>query len=123
MREGLFSLFPNPPPVGLDINFEYQTRNWVQDVTTDPPTEKDEVELASDIVLFDKTLITRYLKLKYLEAKGLDSTKAQDDFAQIFSFITNLDKGVGEILNAGRRGRCFPYLDSLRNTPDTNFGL
>lgn len=123
LREGLFSLFPQPPPNGLDINFEYQSRNWVQDTTTMPVTEKDEVTLPSDIVLFDKTLITRYLKVKYLEAKGLDSTAASDDFTQVFSFLTGLDAGVGEILNAGRARRGVPYLDSIRNTPDTNFGV
>lgn len=120
-RQGLFSIFPQPPPDGLDIRFEYQTKNWVLDAD-DPLLEKDEVQKTGDVILFDKVLISRYLKVKFLEAKGLDSAKAQDDFTQMFSALTNLDKGVGQILNAGRGRRNFPYLD-YRNLPDTNFGL
>jgi hypothetical protein len=85
-----------------------------------PVTYKKECTTGSDIPLFDKTLITRYTKVKILEAKGFDSTKAQDDFNQTFSFITGLDKGA-EILNMGRN-RGFPYLNAWRNLPDTGYG-
>jgi len=119
-RQGLFSIFPQPPPDGLDIRFEYQTKNWVLDAD-DPLLEKDEVQKTGDLILFDKVLISRYLKVKFLEAKGLDSSKAQDDFVQMFSALTNLDKGVGAILNAGGARRGYPYLD-YRNVPITNFG-
>ena len=71
--------------------------------------------------MFLETLITRYVKLKYLEASGFDTTKAQDDFAQTFSFLTGFDKGA-KVLNAGRGGRGFPYL-SIWNVPDSGFGL
>ena len=119
IQQGEFTIFPQPPPNGLDINFEYQTKNWVIDPETD--LGKDEANKTSDLVLFDKILISRYLKVKYMEAKGLDTTKAQDDFQQQFAFITNVDKPA-EVLNAGGRGRAFPYLDTYRNTPDTGYG-
>lgn len=120
LREGLFSIYPQPPPNGLDINFEYQSKNWVLDVSEVTPEEKEEATQSSDVVLFDKVLTARYLKVKFLEAKGLDSTKASDDFTQMMSFLTNLDKS-GEIISAGGYGRGFPYLDT-RNLPDTGFG-
>lgn len=122
IREGSFSIFPQPPPIGLDINFEYQSQNWVLDNTISPSVYMNECTQASDIVMFDKVLTARYLKVKYLEAKGFDTTAAMDDFSQMFSFLTNIEKGVGEILNAGGRNRGFPYLD-YRNLPDTNFGF
>ena len=121
LREGLFSIYPQPPPNGLDINFEYISKNWVIDNSVDPAVETDEATQASDTVLFDRILISRFIKVKYLEAKGLDSTKAQDDFYAQFQFITNVDKG-GEIIRAGGHGRGFPYLDTYRNTPDTSYG-
>ena len=68
----------------------------------------------------DKTLISRYLKVKYLESAGFDTTKAQDDFAQTFSFLTGFDKSA-PILNQGRSTRRYPYL-SVLNLPDTGYG-
>ena len=121
LRDGQFSIFPQPPPNNLDINFEYQSKNWVLDTSEVTPEYKDEAVQASDVVLFDKVLTARYLKVKYLEAKGLDSSKAVDDFTQMMAFITNLDKSA-EIINAGGRGGGFPYLNARRNLPDTNFG-
>jgi hypothetical protein len=119
LNEGLFKLFPQPPPTGLDIHYEYVTKNWVQD-GTNLTSYKDEITSGADIPLYDKTLISRYLKVKMLEAKGFDSTKAQDDFNQVFSFLTGRDKSP-PTLNAGGGGG-FPYLDSFRNLPDTGYG-
>ena len=120
IKEGKFSIFPQPPPQGLDINFEYQSKNWVSDGQP-TPTLSDTVTSGSEIILFDRTLISRYLKLKWLEAKGFDTTKPQDDFNQVFGMITGKDKGA-EILSAGRNSRSFPYLDSRYNTPDSGYG-
>jgi hypothetical protein len=121
LRDGEFSIFPQPPPNGLDINFEYQRRTWVQDGAQSPAVYKADVITGSDIPLFDRTLVTRYVKLKWLESKGFDTTIAQRDFNQSFNFLTGKDKS-GEILNAGSYGRGFPYLDGRFNIPDTGFG-
>jgi len=119
ISQGKFNVFPTNPTAGLDLNFEYITSNWVQD-GTDPTAYKASVEIASDMPLFDKTLITRAVKVKYLESGGFDTTKAQGDYNQIFSFLTGTDKGA-PVLNAGRSGGRYPYLNS-HNTPDTGFG-
>ena len=29
LNDGLFKLFPQPPPTGLDIHYEYVSKNWV----------------------------------------------------------------------------------------------
>jgi hypothetical protein len=119
LTEGLFKIFPQPPPANLRIFYEYISKDWVSDGIT-PVTYKDSCTVGSDIPLFDKTLITRYLKVKILEAKGMPTQKAQDDFNQCFSFMTGLDKGA-QILNVGRRIG-FPYLNMWRNVPDTGYG-
>lgn len=120
LREGLFSIFPQPPPNGLDINFQYQSKNWVRDDSGGTPVYSDLVTTGTQVPLFDKVLLSRYLKVKYYEAKGFDSSKAQADFNSLFAMLTNQDK-TGGIINAGRGGRGFPYLD-YRNAPDTNYG-
>jgi hypothetical protein len=123
IKEGEFAIFPQDPVRnGLDINFEYQSKNWAVKNTTRTATYQDYADQSSDTVLYDKVLISRYLKVKYLEAKGLESSKARDDFNQQFSFVTNKEKGA-EILRAGGHGGGYPYLDTYRNTPDTGYGL
>ncbi len=124
IAQGNFNVFPNPPAVGLDLNFEYISTDWVLDgveSTPETPVYRADVVNASDVPLFDKTLITRAVKVKYLEAGGFDTTKAQGDYNQIFAFLTGTDKGAG-VLNAGGGRSGIPYLNSY-NTPDTGFGL
>lgn len=132
IQQGRITLFPQPPPENLDIRYEYICRNWVidssyredpdlpDDVYT-PPRVQDRVKVGSDTPLFDRTLISRMLKAKFLEAKGLDSSKAQADLNQTFQLLTSHDKGA-PILSAGGCRRSFPYLDGFNNTPDTGYG-
>ena len=122
ITDGGFYLLPNtnPPAANIDLSYEYISTNWVSD-GGGTPVYSDEVTMASDVPLFDKTLITRALKVKYLEAGGFDTSKAQADYNQIFAFLTGSDKG-GAIINAGMKGRGFRYLND-GNLPDTGFGL
>ncbi len=149
LQQGRFTIYPQPTPTGLDIHYEYISKAWVLDETSqvtntfenfltlngeqfltvnglefnvlDTDQFSDEVKIGTDIVLYDKTLISRYLKVKWLEAKGFDSTKAQMDFNQIFMTLSGYDKGAAN-LNAGYGYRGFPFLDVYRNVSDTNFG-
>ena len=120
ISQGKFNVFPTNPAAGLDLNFEYMSKNWVSD-GGGTPVYSDDITAGTDVPLFDKTLITRAVKVKYLESGGFDTTKAQADYNQIFSFLTGTDKGA-PMLNAGRNSRGYPYLSSF-NTPDTGFGL
>ena len=121
IQQGIFAIFPQPPPDNLDIRYEYINRNWVLN-SASANEENDTILQGGDILLYDRTLISRMLKVKWLEAKRFDTTKAQDDFNQIYQQLTAHDKGA-EILQAGRtRNRNFPYLNALRNTPDSGYG-
>ena len=120
IAQGLFRLFPQPPPNDLDIHFEYISRNWVENGDA-PGTFASKTSLGSDRVLYEPILMVKFLKAKYLEAKGFDSTSARNDFALEFDAITGQEKGA-PILNAAILGREFPYLEPYRNLPDTGFG-
>ncbi len=120
VSQGKFNVYPSNPTAGLDLNFEYISSHWVQDGDT-PTIFKGAVEISGDTPLFDKTLITRAVKVKYLESGGFDTTKAQGDYNQIFAFLTGTDKGA-PTLNAGGRRSGVRLLNSF-NTPDTGFGL
>lgn len=120
LQQGKFTIYPQPVPEGLDIHYEYTSQNWVQSAG-DPEVFQPDVRNGQDKPLFDRTLMIKALKVKFLEAKGFDSSKAQDDLNITFASLTSHDKGA-PTLNAGRGGRGFPYLDAYYNTPDTNYG-
>jgi hypothetical protein len=73
------------------------------------------------VPLFNKTLISRAVKVKYLEAGGFDTTKAQGDYNQIFAFLTGTDTPAS-VLDAGGGNRGVPLL-SGNNAPISGFGL
>jgi len=120
LAEGQFLLFPQPPPVGLEVSFEYINRNWVkeqgpQDIYKDFPTA------SSDIILYDPVLIVKFLKLKFLQAKAFPSDAAALEFENMFNSRTGKDAGA-PILSASNSSRGVPYLNSYYNTPDTGYG-
>jgi hypothetical protein len=119
MSEGQFQVLPQPPPDGIEINFKYISRWWVADATTTTGT-KDRVEAADEVVLYEPILITKFLKLRFLEAKGFDTTAASMQFHSVFMQWTGKDVSA-PVLNAARM-RLFPYL-GWRNIPETNYGL
>lgn len=116
LRDGSFSIFPQPPEDGLEISYEYISRNWVID-STNGTTMLSQCVQGADTPLFDRTLLGRMLKVKWLEMKNFDTTKAQADLNQIFSLLTESDKGAPVLNMAGRRGRAFSM-----SVPDTGFG-
>lgn len=79
--QGLLSLWP-PPAGGIEISFTYQSSAWVK---KDNGNYTDEVTEPDDVVLFPPPLFTRYLKYRWLAAKGFDSTAALADFNEQFS--------------------------------------
>lgn len=117
MAQGKFWVLPQPPPSGINITFEYISRNWVLDVGG--VTEKDKPTANGDTLYFEPILIQKFLKLRYLEAKGFDTTSAVAQFTASFMQWTGKDLAA-PVLNAA--GICtFPYLDQ-RNIPYTNYG-
>lgn len=120
LGQSQFRIFPQPPPNALDIRFEYVSRNWVY-ANGDPDLPTDVVTAGGDVPLFDRTLLSRMLKVKWLEAKGFDATKAQADLNQSFALLAARDTTSGVLsLNGGRAND--PRLLSGCNIPDTNFG-
>ena len=121
LDQNQFRIFPNDPmPEGLSINFEYISRNLIQ-IASAPTTYTDTASMDADVVMFSPHMIRSMLKMKFLDAKGFDSTKASDAFWSAFEANTGKDNSA-PILNGGGPRPLVPYLDAYRNTPDTNFG-
>lgn len=119
LSQGQFQVLPQPPPDGTEINFEYISRWWVAEPTTTTGT-KEAPESSDDVVLYEPILIIKFLKLRFLEAKGFDTTAATAQFLTMFQAWTGKDTSA-PILNMARM-RFFPYL-GYRNIPETNYGL
>jgi hypothetical protein len=113
-----FDLFPQPPPDGLNVSFEYISRNWVAPTSN---TRADLITNGNDTVLYEPIMAIKFLKLKFLNAKGFDIGGALAEFELIFNSRTGKDEGAA-ILNASRTGRTFPYLNGYNNVGDTGFG-
>lgn len=118
IMEDQFSIFPQPPPDGLDIHFEYISRNWVQE--TGGGAYGDTATVNSDLIWFKPIMMVQYLRFKFLEAKGFDSSGALGAFEKAFEQATGGNKSA-PILNAGARAAGIHYLD-FRNIPNTNYG-
>ena len=121
-NEGQLWLFPQPPPVGIEISFEYISRNWVR--STDGGGGElfmDHCAQPADVPIYEPYLFERLLKLRFLEAKGFDTMAAEARYNT--SLNSWKGKSVGApVLNqaAGRGG--YPLLNGWCNVPDTNYG-
>jgi hypothetical protein len=118
LQDGIMTLLHDQ--TGKTISFEYMSRNWISPATT-PDETTDTLQQGSDIPLYDRTLFSRYLKVKWLDAKGFDSSKAQDDFNQMFNFLTSKDKSAPVLFAGG--GGFGPRLLGYANIPDTGYGM
>jgi len=120
LLDGNMRIFPQPPPSNLEISFRYIQRNWAGDFGSTTPNQ-DRILVGSDVVFYEPILITKFLKAKFLEAKGFDSTAARLEFENMMVSRTGKDTGA-PILSASGPGTRFPYLNPYYNTPDTNYG-
>ena len=117
-RENKLYIFPQPPPDGLNIHFEYVSTSWV---LSNGQEYADQVTEPSDTVLYEPYLFERLLKLRFLEARGFDTMAAAQAFQRSFDSWKAKDKGA-PILNSASGGFRHPLIDSVNNTPDTGFG-
>ena len=117
LSQNKLQLFPNTPvPSPMDLSWWYISRNWVvgaNDETTDRATN------GSDVIVYDPSLVVKFLKVKFLSAKGYDIAVAAREFDMTFMNLTGQDKGAVILRAGGRNG--YPYL-GVRNVPWTGYG-
>jgi len=119
LLDNKMDLFPQPPPAGIDVRFEYVGRNWVMEVGGG--TYYDYVDAGSNIVLFEPIVVIKFLKCKFLEAKGLDATAARNEFENMFDSRSGKDMSA-PVLSVGGCTSRFPYINPYFNVGDTGYG-
>jgi hypothetical protein len=124
VSQGQFQLWPQPPPVGVPIAFDYISRAWVVDGQSpvDAPIYKDNVDTSSDLVLYEPILFVKALKLAFLQARGFDTTKAEDEYQAALDTWSGKDKPAMKLNLNGAMHYGWRPLDSLTNVPETGFG-
>ena len=119
--DGKLDLFPNPPPDGMEISFEYVSRSWLAEEGQTEAT-LDTITSGTNVCLLNPLLSIKFLKLKFLQAKGFDYAAAAMEFDTLFS--ASIGKATGaQVLSASRRRSGMRYITPYGNTTDTGFGI
>jgi len=82
---------PIPGSKSTNISIEYIKKNWVL------KTDHSEIELVSqdsDKIQYQPWLIIKFLRLKFYELKGFDTTAPKADFMRMFLTLVGKDKGA-----------------------------
>jgi hypothetical protein len=130
---GKFELWPVPSPTNTPIGnsasdgvfvpwtlaMEYVSDTWLKDSEVEN-TYYAECKSDNDIVLLDPWVLTAYLKLKYWEAKGLDTGAYQSDFLQTWNNRIGKNKGA-PMLTLAPRARTM--LIGINNIPDGSWNV
>ena len=90
IRDSLMQFNPIPP-AGVVYQWYYVRYTWVLDATG---SFKAEVTKDDDVPLFDWMLIVKYIKMKYMNAKGLNSAPVTNEFNNIWNSLMGKDTGA-----------------------------
>jgi hypothetical protein len=116
----VLALWPQPPPLGIPIRYEYVSRAWVL-AGDEADTYRDTSQIPSDVILYEPILIVKKLKLAWLNAKGFDSSKAEDEYQLALEAWKGKDKSA-PILDLRGPRPYYRFLDSVVNIPETGYG-
>lgn len=114
-----FEIFPAASTPPQTIVMDYISINWLMD-SNNPTLLYSSPVNDSDIILFDPWVVVSFLKLKFKEEKGLDTTAAQKDFSVVWEARIGKNKG-GPILSLTPLP-ALPFI-GIQNVPDGNWGL
>ena len=110
---GNIELFPGSAGPST-VAMEYVADTWLASATQ-ANTYFAEVMADTDLMLLDPWIVTAYLKLKYWEAKGLDTAAYTKDFLGIWESRIGKNKGA-PVLTLAPRARTM--LIGINNMPD-----
>jgi len=117
-RGGLFEIY-NAFSTSQDLRIDYSSRGWIM-VNGSPPTYQDAITADDNVVLFDAELMTAGLKMDFLNAKGFDSTVAQEEYEEILEQALNADSDA-PVLQVSLADT-YPLISTTFNAPDTGYG-
>lgn len=111
----------SPPETPQTFSFMYMSRGWVQDADN-TSVIKNYASKNGDTILFDPYLVVLLARVKWQQIKGFDSLAAMSDFKLNYEIRKGKAKGA-PVLNMANSRSGMPYLNTLMNAPDTNYGM
>jgi len=100
------------------LTFEYLSSSWAVNGTTG--ASQDVMSQNNDYHKYPWQLIIMLGRAKFFENEGYDSSAAYSDFNKAFAYETGVDKGATSLSLVPGTG--YPYIDAVRNVPDTGYG-
>ena len=116
-----FNLHP-APQAGLTLVMEYLSQGWALTTGANPAianVRQKGLRGDGDYSLIDDRVMIQGTKLRFLEAKGLESTKARKQFEMMLEAAWGASTGAAAIPLDGGRDTFFL---TDRNIPDTGYG-
>lgn len=86
----------NGNPMDFNMAMEYISDNWVVPVS-DPDSFANMVVADGDLVRYNPWLMVKFIKYKFYELKGMETTGVLSDFMRIFNSLTGKDKGAPKL--------------------------
>jgi hypothetical protein len=110
-----------PTPTSTrSVFLEYVSNYWVAATGNAAPTA-DRVSASTDVVWLDPYLVSRKVRVLFLEAKGFDSSAARADYERAWDAAVSADSAA-PVLSLSQRAAGFGRLLDSVNVPDTGFG-
>ena len=100
---GQLGLWPAPSASGSQVTYEYQSGSWVR--TTAGVAVGSVYVADTDVTFWRTSLLVAGLKLKFLRARGFDTSYAQEDYDRIRSRAISDDLGSRTISMAPSNSR------------------
>lgn len=114
---GLFVIWP---PLGVtdSLSYEYKSKYWIYAASA-TSTSKSLFTVDTDTCIYPDSLMRAVIKLKYLEAKGMDTTAAFRDYTKHRDMAIANDAGSPTL---SMNPRPSSVLIGWENIPDANYG-
>lgn len=115
LYEGYFQIWP-PTTTSEYLGFEYRSKGWARSAAG---VAKNSFTLDTDTCIYPDRLMVLFMKLKYFEAKGFDTTAMYRNFRDELTVSQSLDMSAANLSFAPRPAEVLIGYD---NVPDSGYG-
>lgn len=94
VQDNKFKLFPTPGSSSFEMAMEYVRCNWIVSAIPAPDTPTAMIAADADVLQYDPWLLIKFVKFKFYELKGFNTTGVNADFMRVFNSLTGKDTGA-----------------------------
>jgi hypothetical protein len=90
IQNNKFKVWPAPGATSFKFAMEYIVKNWV----LSGASSSSMITQDSDVLQYDPWLLIKFVKFKFYELKGFNTTGVNADFMRVFNNLTGKDTGA-----------------------------